>query len=657
MLGYTIEELSPLTTDKWKSLMHWDDLKKLEGFLDQHFENVMDRFECECRFKHKNGNWIWVLSRGKVLEWDPDGKPLVMFGTHLDITRLKETEKELIKLSKFQMILMNIASKYINLSLSEIDEAKGMSLKEVGEFVKADRAYIFEYDWQNKTATNTYEWCMEGIESQIDNLQDIPLNAVPEWVRTNEKGEMVSIEEVFKLDKNDPARLFLEPQGIKSLLAIPIMNGTLCEGFVGFDSVRNKKVYTNQEKTLLKFFSEILLNIDTRAKLERSLIVEKEKAMKANKAKSEFLANMSHEIRTPLNGVIGFGSILLDTDLNNHQKEYADTIMNSGKSLLEIINDILDLSKIEAGKMELNPEKTAVIDVIEKATVLVNFKAVERGNRLICTINKDVPKAIHVDPIRLKQILINLLSNAVKFTKDGEVELKVVNRFIDKEKKRVILEFSVRDTGIGIKENNKLRILDPFNQEDYTITKKYGGTGLGLAIIKSLLLKMNSHLTIESQYGKGSVFSFMLEVPYYDESGIKEHSFEKQPEKKIKTKKPQKKVLIVEDNEINMKVTEHIVKTIDIKAKIFKAETGKSALELFRKHDPDIVLLDLRLPDIDGHQVTKRIRQTNQKTPIIAITAIVVKTEKEKCLAEGVNEYISKPLDLDKVREMIKRYM
>jgi hypothetical protein len=657
MLGYTVEELSPLTTEKWQSLMHPEDLKKLEGYLDQHFEGKIEQFECECRFKHKNNNWVWVLSRGRVLEWSRTGEPLVMFGTLLDITRLKKTENELIKLTEFQRILMNMASKYINLPYPDVDQAKQNSLQEIGEFVKADRAYIFKYDWQNRVAQNTYEWCMDGIEPQKENLQAIPFDKMPKCINPHKEGRIAYIEDVSLLDINDPDRKILEPQSIKSVLTIPIMNGPYCEGFVGFDSVREKKGYTNQEKTLLKFFSQILLNIDTRAKLENNLIKEREKALAASQAKSDFLANMSHEIRTPLNGVIGFSSVLLDTDLTEAQKEYTDIIMSSGRTLLDIINDILDLSKIEAGKMELNPEKTDIFKLMKNATTIVNLKADERNNKLIYTIDDDVPRFIKIDSVRLKQILVNLLSNAAKFTKNGEVELKCKTLSRDDQNKTCSLEFSVRDTGIGIKEINKKKILEPFSQEDYTITKRYGGTGLGLAIIKSLLTKMQSHLKVESEYGKGSTFSFALDVHYWDEQPKELKILNEIPKRKTKQKNRLKKILIVEDNDINMKVTEQLVTMITDKAKILKAEDGKQALELYKKWAPDIILLDIRLPDISGYEVTKRIREDNQEVPIIALTAMVVKNEKEKCLSIGMNHYLSKPLELKKVRETLQAYL
>jgi len=657
MLGYTVDELSPLTTEKWQSLMHPEDLKKLEGYLDQHFVGEIEQFECECRFKHKNGNWVWVLSRGRALEWTPDGKPGIMFGTHLDITRLKKTENEMIRLSEFQRILMNMASKYINLPYSDVDQAKQTSLKEVGDFVEADRAYIFEFYWDKKTTSNTYEWCRDGIEPQKEHLQEIPMDAVPKWVDLNVKGQMVDIKDVKLLNKKDPARLFLEPQGIKSLLAIPIMNGTHCEGFVGFDSVKQKKVYSEREKSLLKFFSQILLNIDTRAKLEENLIKETKKALAANRAKSDFLANMSHEIRTPLNGVIGFCSVLMDTELTEAQKEYTDTIMSSGRALLEIINDILDLSKIEAGKMELNPEKTDLQKLVRNATTIVNLKADERKNKLFYTIDPEVPGFISIDPVRLKQILINLLSNAAKFTKNGEIELSCKLSKKDEQNKSCTLEFSVRDTGIGIKEINRKKILEPFSQEDYTITKRYGGTGLGLAIIKSLLSKMDSQLRIESEYGEGSVFSFPLNVRYLDEPISFSKKSPEVQKKKTKGIKSKKRILIIEDNDVNMRVAEKLVGVISEETSVLKAKNGEKAIELFKTSKPDIILLDLRLPDITGYEVSKRIRHLDQKVPIIAITAMVVKGEKERCLSEGMNHYLSKPLDSDKLREIIQGYL
>ncbi|MFW6262682.1 MAG: PAS domain S-box protein [Thermotogota bacterium] len=403
----------------------------------------------------------------------------------------------------------------------------------------------------------------------------------------------------------------------------------------------------------------IIEDISEQKKTEQALIKAKEEAQAANRAKSDFLASMSHEIRTPINGVIGFSELLEATPLNATQREYNDIVQHSAKSLLTIINDILDFSKIEAGKLELQPEKTNLYEIIDSALNLLNYKAAEKGIELIQSGSKNVPKSVYVDPIRLRQILLNLLSNAVKFTEEGEVELKVRKNDEDTQKKVVRLLFAVTDTGIGIPEENIQKILEPFNQGNNTVTQKFVGTGLGLAITKSLLAKMGSQLTIESTVGVGSTFSFELALKYPKpdtKEGIsvdkKTVSVERHP-----SETSNKKVLIVEDNKINMQYIETVLKAEYKNLTIINAHDGESAIELFVQEHPDLILLDIQLPKMNGYEVTGRIKQIDKHVPIIAITAKAFKGEKEKCLKVGMTDYFPKPITISTIKTIIKKYL
>ncbi len=385
----------------------------------------------------------------------------------------------------------------------------------------------------------------------------------------------------------------------------------------------------------------------------------KNKAEAANKAKTQFLANMSHELRTPLNGVIGFSEILKGSGLDDGQKEFVDIVLQSAKNLLSLISDILDFSKIESNRFDLILEKADIRELIEKTLELVSVKAKEKGIRMIKQIDEDIPRVVMVDSLRFKQVLLNLLTNATKFTEKGHVQFSVKKVWMNEEEKQIKLHFSVQDTGIGIKPEHQGVIFEAFNQVDMSITRKYGGTGLGLSISKQLLKKMGSTLHLSSSHGKGSHFFFDLLLDYWEPD-----TAETENEPVILTEKNNtidslagKKILIAEDDEINMKLAKIALARFSKELILIEAKNGEQAFQLYQKHRPDIILMDVVMPEVDGYQATARIRQIDSQIPIVAMTAKALKEDKAICLSMGMNDYITKPISLEQLKETIIRYL
>lgn len=751
-----------------KDISWW---KKVIIKKDAHVVNEIKRsvikngnFIAKYRIETPSGEIKWLRNKGKLV-YDSDLRPIRLDGVITDKTRQYLAQETLAQEVKLQEVLIDIASSYINLNPKDVENTIHQSLEKMGLFVSSDRAYIFDYDFVNETTTNTYEWCREGIEPKIQKLQNIPNVTFSQWIAQHQKGNAFYVKDVEEIEAEAMGGLKynLASQGIKSLIAIPMLDGNDLLGFVGFDSIRKHYNYSKKEQRLLFLFAKMLVNIKNRQKWENQirlqeekyrniianiyqgilevdlndkiifanqtfcemsgykldelkgkfaaelLVAEKQKniifekirkriekksdsyeikiinkngqkkwwfisgapnyndkgqligsigihlditeqkrrelelaksktfAEAAAKAKELFLTNMSHEIRTPLNIIIGMIRLLTKEKLSSSQHFYVKQSESSAKHLLNILNSILDIAKIKSGDMEIIYSSFSPSDLAYNVHSIMYSQAAEKNLPFLLYVDPEIKPVLIGDETRLRQVLINLIGNAVKFTDKGTIKLSVylVENLEDKQ----VLRFDIEDTGIGMSEAFISKLYDKFSQENSASNRNHEGTGLGMAISRDLIKLMGGDLKVISEKFKGTNFIFDLELKTSSMNTlVNTHN---QVEQGIFEGK---KVLVVEDNEINRFIT---IQSLDyLGFQVTEAENGWIAINKIQKEDFDLILMDIQMPIMNGIQATTFIRENlNVSTPIIALSAHAFKHDIELYLQKGMNDFITKPFD------------
>ncbi len=612
ILGYTPGEVQG-TPSAWKRLIHPDDKAATVKYMNEMFSHCREPFQYVYRMRRKDGSYATVRIKSKVISHSLEGRPLRAVGTLVDITEQRMREREL---SMARFSLDNSADQV--------------------QWVRKDGSHKYV----NKSICKALGYSQEEFLNM--NAMDITLGLTEDaWKQQWEKvttGKL-STYEVLRVTRDNevfPVEItanYMEYEG---------------EGFL-FASGRN---------------------ISDRKQAEAALQKAKEEADQANQAKSHFLANMSHEIRTPMNAIIGLSQLAMKTQLSPRQRDYFQKIHAAADSLLGIINDILDFSKIEAGKLDMEEVVFDLSAVFAHMTNMLSMKIRAKEIDFQCKIAEDLPIKYIGDPVRLGQVLLNLTHNAVKFT-DEKGRVTVSADLLSKESDKVKLQLTVEDTGIGIRSEKLSRLFASFSQVDGTTTRKFGGTGLGLAICKRLVEMMHGSIRVESKPGKGSMFTFTVELGMADENAELADLPESLHQLRLTDNTGLNEaailadeaigkhftVLLVEDNEINQQVATELLEIMGID--VILAVNGREAVDMARQNRVDLVFMDIQMPEMDGYEATRIIRRIPELAtlPIVAMTAHAMAGDRERCIEAGMNDHISKPLIFDELYSLVLRYV
>jgi len=489
-------------------------------------------------------------------------------------------------------------------------------------------------------------------------------------------------ERIQAREKEVLERRGTEAQLRKQLSDLKAQNASLVKQTAEFADVRKELEEKSDELEL--FRTDLERAMDALVGSQVALKKAKEAADAANRSKGEFLAKMSHEIRMPMNGVLGMAELLSKTELNDRQRRFLQVVQSSGASLLNIINDILDFSKIEVGKLKLECIDLDVVKVVEDAVECLAALAHSKGLELSYFVDHDVPTALRGDPGRLRQVLTNLTGNAIKFTEKGEVAVRISK--VEEAQDRALLRFEVKDTGIGIAPEAKSQIFDDFVQADGSTTRKYGGTGLGLNIARQLTEMMGGEIGVDSTPGQGATFWFTVRFQKQPATVIR--AGDEGPSSELAPRHGQAEVqqrfdghvLLAEDTLVNQEVGMAMLESVGCRVDV--VANGLEAVEAVSAMSYDVIFMDCQMPEMDGYEATRLIRRkeegklkaqsskeevasltsgfhaaSSKRTPIIALTAHAMEGDRKQCLAAGMDDYLSKPFDVNKLSTILERWL
>ncbi len=599
-------------------------------------------------FGNVKGKFLFLDVR-KAPIFNENGEMIGVVGSARDVTPQKKTVSEI---QKRDNLLDAIAKATATLIQGEnLGESINGALEIIGKATGANRVYIFRNHeapgFTMPLMSQHYEWTDGSVVPQIENpdLQNVPYEmACPRWFATLSAGNVIAgnIREF-----PEPEKTSLESQGIRSILVTPVFIDKSFWGFIGFDDCHEEREWSPTEEKLLSAAANTIGAAYLRKMNQDELVIAKEKAEESDRLKSAFLTNMSHEIRTPMNGILGFISLLQEPELTGEEKdEYIRIVKKSGDRLLNTIHDIIDIAKIESGQTQVVPTDLNINELTANMHAFFKKEAEIKGLQLFFTSGISNERTlVKTDKDKLHSILTNLIKNAIKYTKNGFIEFGsgITGNSI---------EFYVRDTGIGIPLNKRQAIFERFVQADVSHSRPYEGSGLGLSISKAYVDMLGGKMWIESQEGLGSTFYFQIPLVNPDNDVVASvpevHAIPAGDHIKLK-------ILVTEDDVVNFNYL-HVILTKANHTAIH-AITGGAAVELCRQNPSiDIVLMDIKLPDMDGYTATREIRKFNSEIPIIALTAYAFEGDREKAIEAGCNDYLPKPVKKEELILALNKY-